>query len=75
MGSLLTLCGLTPKIITETLYALWQEHALPHRIVVLTTTAGRIACMRSLFGTQGALRRLYAACGIDATTIRLSDLI
>jgi len=44
---LLSLCGTSPAVITETIWALAQEHIenpssadLPHRIVVLTTTLG-----------------------------------
>lgn len=38
---LLAVCGLTPQIITETLYALHREGNIPNRVIILTTSAGR----------------------------------
>ena len=56
---LLAVCGLTPQIITETLYALHCEGRLPQRVVVLTTRAGRERCLNTLFGGPGMLHRFF----------------
>lgn len=46
---LLALCGLTPQVITETLYALHQQGRTVDAIRVLTTRAGKDACLAHLF--------------------------
>jgi len=47
--SLIAVCGLSPQVLTETLYALHQQQRLPQRVRVLTTRAGRDACLTTLF--------------------------
>ncbi|ABM61410.1 CRISPR-associated ring nuclease Csm6 [Halorhodospira halophila] len=68
--TLLCVTGLTPQVVTETLYALAQEgaHALPDRIEVITTTEGRRRLALTLLaehGGHGYLDRLCADYGID----------
>lgn len=46
---LLALCGLTPQVITETLYALHQQGRQIDAIRVLTTRVGKDACLAQLF--------------------------
>lgn len=74
---LLALCGLTPQIITETLYALHQEGQLPQRVILLTTRAGRERCLKRLLGENGGLRRFFADYGLAASACRLdaSDIL
>ena len=70
---LLAVCGLTPQIITETLYALHCEGNLPQRVVVLTTRAGRERCLDALFGTRGMLRRLFDDYDIAPAACRFEE--
>ena len=67
---LLAVCGLTPQIITETLYALHCEGRLPQRVVVLTTRAGRERCLNTLFGGPGMLHRFFDDYGIAPSVCR-----
>jgi CRISPR-associated protein (TIGR02584 family) len=57
--SLVTLCGLTPQVVTETLWALANRNPPIHpaEIWILTTQAGRTRCLRTLLGPKGALAR------------------
>lgn len=41
---LIALCGKTPQVITETLYALHFRQSFPERLVILTTETGRKFC-------------------------------
>ncbi len=47
---LLAVCGLTPQVITETLYALHQRGTPVDAIRILTTRPGKDACLTGLFG-------------------------
>ncbi|MBM4260794.1 MAG: TIGR02584 family CRISPR-associated protein [Deltaproteobacteria bacterium] len=77
---LIALCGLTPQVITETLWALAHQRpaVVPHEVKVVTTDSGKAACERLLFGKKGKLAsylREYAPsrkirCG-PATVITL----
>lgn len=67
---LLAVCGLTPQIITETLYALHCEGRLPQRVVVLTTRAGRDRCLNTLFGGPGMLHRFFNDYGLAPSACR-----
>ena len=51
---LLAVTGLTPQVITETLYALMREgpHALPHEVHVLTTAEGAERARLALLSEQ-----------------------
>ena len=49
--TLLAVCGLSPQVITETLYALLQDGRLPDSVHVLTTTEGKARCLSNLFGS------------------------
>lgn len=54
---LIALCGLTPQVVTETLWALHHRTPPidPVEIWILTTKAGRKACLEKLLGTNRAL--------------------
>lgn len=51
---LLAVTGLTPQVVTETLYALWRDgrDALPHEVHVLTTTEGAERARLALLSEQ-----------------------
>ncbi len=70
---LLAVCGLTPQIVTETLYLLHQENALPRRVVILTTRSGRELCRKTLFGAKGMLARFFADYGIASRACRVDE--
>jgi CRISPR-associated protein (TIGR02584 family) len=56
---LVAVCGLTPQVVTETLWALHRRSPPihPSEIWILTTRAGRDECLRTLLGPKGALAR------------------
>jgi CRISPR-associated protein (TIGR02584 family) len=45
---LLTITGLTPQVVTETLYALMQRDELPEKILLVTTERGKNRAVRDL---------------------------
>ena len=56
---LVALCGRSPAVITETVWALAHEHPplIPDRVVIITTREGREAIRRELL-EDGIWRRL-----------------
>ncbi|WP_447974784.1 CRISPR-associated ring nuclease Csm6 [Nitrospira sp. Kam-Ns4a] len=54
---LVALCGLTPQVVTETLWALHHRTPPIHpaEVWILTTQAGRTACLDKLLGANRAL--------------------
>jgi len=56
---LVALCGLTPQVVTETLWALARRTppVYPAEVWIVTTKAGLRICERRLFGRRGALAR------------------
>ncbi len=48
MKKLLAICGKTPQIITEMLYALWEADQFPQEIHIITTKAGKEAIYTKL---------------------------
>jgi len=74
---LLCVAGLTPQVITETLYALLNEgsSALPHRVEIITTTEGQRRAALTLLsehGGHGYLDRFFADYGLDRSRIRFT---
>lgn len=76
---LLCVTGLTPQVVTETLFALCQDsadatdHRIPDEIQVITTTEGRRRIELSLLcdnGGHGHFHRLCADYGLDPEAIR-----
>lgn len=61
---LVALCGLTPQVVTETLWALARRAPPVHptEIWILTTQAGRKACLEKLLGANRALARFVHEC-------------
>lgn len=56
---LIALCGLTPQVVTETLWALHHRTPPIHptEVWILTTREGAKVCRSTLLGTNGALAR------------------
>jgi len=50
--TLLAVCGLSPQVITETVYALAQQQRCPACIRIITTRKGRDAILSQLFDPQ-----------------------
>lgn len=69
---LLAVTGMSPAILTETIWALAQEKsaAIPHQIVVLTTTIGKEQIERELFAPQ---RHFGGRCGWDCFREKLAE--
>jgi CRISPR-associated protein Csx14 len=67
---LLAICGLSPQVITETLYALYQQGRMPDAIRILTTREGKVACNASLLNPiEGEYYRFLKEYDIDYRTI------
>lgn len=68
---LVAVTGMSPQIVTETVYALHKNHDwLPEKIVVLTTLRGKNQIVQQLLGENGYFARLrqdYALPEIDFT--------
>lgn len=70
---LIAVCGLTPQVITETLYALYQQDRLPDSVRLLTTRRGKAACNAHLLSPEdGAYYRLLDEYGIPRDRIAFS---
>lgn len=64
---LVAVTGMSPQIITETLFALYQKNWLPEEIFVLTTAIGRQQITRNLLDNHGFFHRFceeYSVSGI-----------
>ena len=69
---LVAVTGMSPQIVTETLYALHTQHQwLPEEIHVLTTQTGAENIIGSLLGENGFFRRLCA--DYDLPPIRFDE--
>lgn len=56
---LVAVTGMTPQIVTETVYALHKNHNwLPEKIIVLTTLSGKKRIVEQLLGENGYFHRL-----------------
>ena len=67
---LLAVCGLSPQVITEALYALWHEGRAIHAVHVITTRSGKERILAGLLAPEdGKFQALLADCGIEAATI------
>jgi len=67
---LLAVCGLSPQIITETLYALYQSNRHVNAIHIITTRDGKEKIFSELFaGKSGHYYRYLEEYGIDPATI------
>jgi CRISPR-associated protein (TIGR02584 family) len=69
---LLAVTGMSPAILTETVWALAQENppVVPDRVVVLTTTAGKEQIERQLFTPQSHFNN---QCGWDCLREKLQE--
>jgi CRISPR-associated protein Csx14 len=70
---LIAVCGLTPQVITETLYALHLQGRGPDSVRILTTRQGKAACNANLLSpTDGAYYRLLDEYGVARDRIDFS---
>lgn len=70
---LLAVCGLSPQVITETLFALHQQGRQIDAIRILTTREGKAACIANLFGTgDGQYYQYLTEYGISRNSIDFS---
>ncbi len=64
--TLLAVCGLTPQVITETLYALLRQDRMVQAVHILTTRPGREACLARLLAPEtGHYHRFVSEYGLD----------
>jgi len=71
--TLLAICGLSPKVITETVYALHQQGRKIDAVEVITTSEGKAACIARLFGSNDGYYCQYLEdYGIDRASIDFS---
>ena len=71
---LLCVAGMTPQIITETLFALYERGETIDEIKVITTLSGRNRVMQSLLDEENG--KFYEFCrdfGIDAKSINFNE--
>ena len=69
---LLVLCGRTPAVVTETVWALVERGDLPDEIIVLTTETGREDLIKALF-EQGIWLRLRNRLNPPAAKLRFGN--
>ncbi|BAU58754.1 CRISPR-associated protein NE0113 [Halorhodospira halochloris] len=77
-NTLLCIAGLTPQVVTETLYAITIESqgALPDRLEIITTTEGRRRLLLTLLskdGGHGYLDRFYQDYGLDRANLAFDE--
>ncbi len=71
---LLAVVGLSPQVVTETLYALHQERRRVHAIHLVTTREGADRVHATLLGGEhGQFRRYLQEYGIDPREIEFND--
>lgn len=79
---LLCVTGLTPQVVTETIFALYREAGhgrasrIPREVQIITTTEGRRRVEQSLLshdGARGQLERLCTDYGLDPAAIRFDE--
>ena len=67
---LLAISGTTPQIITETIYALWEQNNMPDAIYILTTQAGKDRLYNELLcNGQGYFYAFCKEYDIDSSKI------
>ncbi|MEB6605836.1 CRISPR-associated ring nuclease Csm6 [Aeromonas sanarellii] len=73
---LLAVSGMTPQIITETLYGIYRQDPAkyPSRIEVLTTGEGRDRLVKNLLGDDNPLTRLQQDYQLPPITFELADI-
>lgn len=70
------LAGLSPAVVTETLYALavlQRPRIVPSRIVILTTADAYDRVIRDLLGSHGAIRRMATDYGLPADSLQCTE--
>ncbi|MGL5948631.1 MAG: CRISPR-associated ring nuclease Csm6 [Aeromonas sp.] len=73
---LLAVSGMTPQIITETIYGIYRQDPskLPTQIEVLTTTGGRERLTQNLLGPDSPLLRLQQDYQLPAITFSAANI-
>lgn len=73
---LLAVSGMTPQIITETLYGIYRQDPtkLPQRIEVITTETGSDILKRTFFGQNSPLQQLISDYQLPNITFRPEDI-
>lgn len=69
---LVCLCGLSPAVITETVWALQREGTCPNHVMVITTTAGE-KCIRNELISSGVWEHLRAELAAPAGNLKLGS--
>ena len=69
---LLAVTGLSPQVITETLYALFSEGRPVHEVQVITTRRGQEEIYKNLLAPEGIFQRFLDDFQIDRQSIHFS---
>jgi len=71
--TLLAVCGLTPQVVTETLFALHQQGRMVDAVRILTTRPGRELCLARLLAPEtGRYYALLKEYGIEREAVDFS---
>ncbi len=70
---LLAVCGLSPQILTETLYVLHARDQFPERVILLTTAKGADCTRSALLGKHGRMEKFLRDFSIPAHANPLAD--
>lgn len=71
---LIAVCGLTPQVITETVFALHQQGRMPDQVRLLTTRRGKELCNAQLLSpVDGAWFKMLDEYGIDRNQTEFSS--
>lgn len=67
---LLAVCGLSPQVITETLYVLYQQSRMVDAVRILTTTIGKEKCLAQLLSPKdGQFYQFLEQYGIPENSV------
>lgn len=74
---LLAVAGMTPQIITETLYGIYQKtpEKLPRRVKVITSQAGEERLIKNLLGDDSPLKQLIADYNLPEIAFSQQDIL
>jgi CRISPR-associated protein (TIGR02584 family) len=70
---LISLCGTSPAVVTEAIWALFKEDVVLSEVVVITTTEGHKTITNQLFGDDKILEQLRRSLPTEYSGFKFSD--